>query len=72
MPEQPLVFIGCSDINFFDSSLYSNAVSQVTFGAIPLNVKHLCYLRTPCCFIGHQVHASLLLHRESRDLTRGE
>ena len=72
MPEQTLVFIGCSDIKFFDSSLYFNAVSQVTFGAIPLNVKYLCYLRTPCCFTDHQALASLPLHRESRDFIRCE
>ena len=44
MPKQPLVFTGCSDINFFIQPL-PMTVSSVTFGNPNLTVQYLCYLQ---------------------------
>ena len=39
MLEQPLLFIGCSSIQFLNSPPFLNTVSQNTFGTLPLTVQ---------------------------------
>ena len=45
MPEQSLLFTGCSSIQFFNSPPFPNTVTQDTFGTLPLTVQYLCDLK---------------------------
>ena len=42
--EQPLVFTGCSSIQFFSLPPFPKTASQVTPGIKPFTVQHLCEL----------------------------
>ena len=55
MLEQPLLFTGCSSIQFFNSPPFLNTVSQNTFGTLPLTVQYLCDLRDGIPRDGHHV-----------------
>ena len=44
MLQQPLLFIGCSSIQFFNSQPFSQKYQSDTFGTLPLTVQHLCDL----------------------------
>ena len=44
MLEQPLVFTGCSSIQFFNSPHSLNTVSEAAQGNLPLTMQHLCDL----------------------------
>ena len=44
MLEQPLVFTGCSSIQFFNLPSSPTAVSQGAWCNLPLTVQHLCDL----------------------------
>ena len=45
MLEHLFLFTGCSSTQFFNSSPFSNTVSQGTFGTVLLTVQYLCDLR---------------------------
>ena len=45
MLEQSLLFTGFSSIQFLNSPLFLNIVSQNTFGTLPLTVQYLCDLQ---------------------------
>ena len=44
MLEQPLVFTGCSRIQFLNLPLSPDTVSEAAQGNLPLTVQHLCDL----------------------------
>ena len=46
----PLFFNGCSSIQIFIHSLFSNTVSEATLGTLPFTVQHLYHLwdAMPC------------------------
>ena len=63
MLEQPVLFTGCSRIQFFNARPFPNTVSQDTFGTLPSTLKYLCDLQDtiPLHWSPSAFHPSLTL-----------
>ena len=72
MLEQPLDFIGYSNIQFFDSPPSPDTVSEAAWGYLLLTQQRLCDLGTPYHATGHQVLPTQPLSREKEDFPRDE
>ena len=65
--EQPLLFTGCSSIQFFNLPPFPNTVSWTTIGSFLLTVQSLCELQYTMPHHWSPVLPTQLLPREAED-----
>ena len=72
MLDKPLLFTGCSSIQFFNSPPFPYKVSQDTFWTLPLTVPQFCDLQDAMLRYWSPNTSNPTPSREAEDFSRGE